>query len=135
VGVHHPNRSAKARRALPSCSLSHILAVVQRHSRCHPHRYDGVRGVAALRALPIMHGAVSGLNFARLLSCRVFLVYDTSRPIRTSETPQLVAARTRSASPGWELIRYQDAVSPGAVKRRHERVWEDWNHRARMRAA
>jgi hypothetical protein len=43
-------------------------------------------------------------------------VYATSRQIRTSETPQLVAASRRSGSPGWELIRYQDAVSPEAYE-------------------
>jgi NADPH:quinone reductase-like Zn-dependent oxidoreductase len=42
--------------------------------------------------------------------------HATSRPIRTSETPQLVAATTRRGSPGWELIRYQDVVSPGAYE-------------------
>src|ERR671920_1362140 len=63
-----------------------------------------------------MHGAVSGQTFAWLLSCRMVLVHATSRPIRTEETPQLVAATTRSASPGWELIRYQDVVSPGAYE-------------------
>ena len=82
----------------------------------NPHRCDGVRGVPAPRALPIMHGAVSGQTFARLLSYRAFLVYASSRPIRTSETPQLVAVTTRSGSPEWELIRYQGVVSPGAYE-------------------
>jgi hypothetical protein len=46
----------------------------------------------------------------------MFLVYATSRPIRTEETPQLVAVTIRSRSPGWGLIRYQDVVSPGAYE-------------------
>jgi K+-sensing histidine kinase KdpD len=45
------------------------------------------------------------------------------------------SAITRSSSPGWELSRYQDVLSPGAMNRRRERVWEDWSHRARIRAA